>query len=280
MGDLLPMVDPAAVPAADRSQTFRVPGENPLDAGARLYSAIEIACLDLIGKALGRPVCDLLGGRARDDVPFSAYLFYKHAGGGGEGGDAREDEYGEALSPEALVPTGEADDGGVRLHGDQAEGRRARARRGDCDHRGALRGVRPRRAAAHRSQLRLVGRYVGPRRAVASRDELGAGAISRIRRRVSTAWPRCAAACSRRASTRRSPATSRSPPSPICKPASSADAVQIVLCDPHYWGGIRQIQHLLKTVPDVRPRPVDALEQPSRRVADGHGPRRRRRRRT
>src|SRR5207302_4767929 len=29
--------------------------------------------------------------------------FYKHAGGGGEGKNAREDEYGEALSPEALV---------------------------------------------------------------------------------------------------------------------------------------------------------------------------------
>jgi glucarate dehydratase len=25
------------------------------------------------------------------------------------------------------------------------------------------------------------------------------------------------------------------------------DAVQIVLCDPHYWGGLRQIQHLSKT---------------------------------
>jgi glucarate dehydratase len=24
------------------------------------------------------------------------------------------------------------------------------------------------------------------------------------------------------------------------------DAVQIVLCDPHYWGGLRQIQHLSK----------------------------------
>jgi len=36
-------------------------------------------------------------------VPFSAYLFYKHAGGGGEGADAREDEYGEGLTPEAMV---------------------------------------------------------------------------------------------------------------------------------------------------------------------------------
>jgi len=40
----------------------------------------------------------------RNAVPFSAYLFYKHAGGGGEGADARmmEDEYGEVLTPQAL----------------------------------------------------------------------------------------------------------------------------------------------------------------------------------
>lgn len=83
-----------------RSQTWLVPGENPLDENARTFAAIEIACLDIIGKAVGRPVCDLLGGRVRDQVSFSAYLFYKHAGGGG-GNYA--DEYGEVLSPDALV---------------------------------------------------------------------------------------------------------------------------------------------------------------------------------
>jgi glucarate dehydratase len=87
----------------DRSQTFHVPGENPLDMKQRLYSAIEIAALDLCGRALKKPVCDLLGGRVRDEVAFSAYPFYKHAGGGGEGADARPDEYGEALSPESMV---------------------------------------------------------------------------------------------------------------------------------------------------------------------------------
>src|ERR1041385_6408073 len=86
-----------------RSQTYLVPGENPLDEMTRTYAAIEVACLDLIGKSVGQPVCDLIGGRVRDEVPFSAYPFYKHAGGGGEGNDAREDEYGEALTPEALV---------------------------------------------------------------------------------------------------------------------------------------------------------------------------------
>lgn len=34
----------------DRSQTYLVPGENPLDETSRTYAAIEVACLDLIGK--------------------------------------------------------------------------------------------------------------------------------------------------------------------------------------------------------------------------------------
>ena len=54
---------------------------------ARTFAAIEVACLDLIGKSIGVPVCDLIGGRVREKVPFSAYPFYKHAGGGGEGDD-------------------------------------------------------------------------------------------------------------------------------------------------------------------------------------------------
>jgi glucarate dehydratase len=49
-----------------------------------LFSAIEVACLDSIGKKLNRPVVDLLGGRSRDKVPFAAYLFYKYEGAGGE----------------------------------------------------------------------------------------------------------------------------------------------------------------------------------------------------
>ncbi|MCS7024392.1 MAG: hypothetical protein NZV14_06290 [Bryobacteraceae bacterium] len=87
----------------DRSQTWHVPGENPLDRHSRTFAAIEIACLDAIGKAWNKPLCDLLGGRARSEAPFSAYLFYKHRGGGGLGEDERPDEYGEALTPEAIV---------------------------------------------------------------------------------------------------------------------------------------------------------------------------------
>ena len=52
--------------------------------GIHVFSAIEVACWDVIGKILDRPVCDLLGGKMRDLVPFSAYLFYKYEGAGGD----------------------------------------------------------------------------------------------------------------------------------------------------------------------------------------------------
>lgn len=51
-----------------------------------VFSAIEVACLDIIGKITGLPVVDLLGGKMRDHVPFSAYLFYKYEGAGGARG--------------------------------------------------------------------------------------------------------------------------------------------------------------------------------------------------
>ncbi len=81
--------------------------EGRLHSPPRTFGAIEVACLDLIGKALGRPVCDLLGGRVRDRVPFSAYLFYKHAGAGGPWGfecdPAATDGWPAALQREALA---------------------------------------------------------------------------------------------------------------------------------------------------------------------------------
>ena len=49
-----------------------------------IFSSIEVACMDIIGKVTGRPVVDLLGGKLRDRVPFAAYLFYKPEGAGGE----------------------------------------------------------------------------------------------------------------------------------------------------------------------------------------------------
>jgi glucarate dehydratase len=45
---------------------------------ARLYGAIEIACLDIQGKACGVPMHALLGGKVRDWVPMIAYLFWRY----------------------------------------------------------------------------------------------------------------------------------------------------------------------------------------------------------
>ncbi|HEY5398728.1 MAG TPA: glucarate dehydratase family protein [Trebonia sp.] len=65
----------------------------------RVFSPFEVACLDIQGKAAGLPVADLLGGAVRDEVPFSAYLFYKWAGHPGADGDG----WGEALDPDGIV---------------------------------------------------------------------------------------------------------------------------------------------------------------------------------
>lgn len=85
------------VDAADRHGLTG--GSSPAKTLARVLAPFEVACLDLQGKLTDRPVCDLLGGRYRDRVPFSAYLFYKWAGHPG----AEPDEWGEALDPDGIV---------------------------------------------------------------------------------------------------------------------------------------------------------------------------------
>ncbi|MFI6498547.1 glucarate dehydratase family protein [Nonomuraea typhae] len=65
----------------------------------RVYSPFEVAFLDIRGKAANVPVCDLLGGRVRDAVPYSAYLFYKWAAHP----NGEPDRFGTALDPTGLV---------------------------------------------------------------------------------------------------------------------------------------------------------------------------------
>ncbi|WP_052368038.1 enolase C-terminal domain-like protein [Haloferax sp. ATB1] len=42
------------------------------------YGALDTALLDIIGKEVGEPVYNLLGGKVRDEVEYSGYLFYKY----------------------------------------------------------------------------------------------------------------------------------------------------------------------------------------------------------
>src|SRR3954467_13800186 len=86
-------------------------GDKPWDGRTRVqvYSALDVACLDIAGKAFGVPVATLLGGIVRERVPYSAYLFYKYEGAGGElgfGTDPRARGWAAAREKATLDPDG------------------------------------------------------------------------------------------------------------------------------------------------------------------------------
>lgn len=69
----------------NKLQSFRISYESHLS--PHVIAGIEMACWDVAGKALNRPVCSLLGGAMRTEIPFSAYLFYRYKGKGNVGGE-------------------------------------------------------------------------------------------------------------------------------------------------------------------------------------------------
>lgn len=86
-------------------------GDKPWDQRAlvQVESALDVACLDLVGKHVGVPVATLLGGIVRERVPYSAYLFYKHEGAGGDlafGTDSRATGWAAVRQAAALDPDG------------------------------------------------------------------------------------------------------------------------------------------------------------------------------
>ena len=231
--------------AQDTTQTHLVPGENPVDANRRTYAAIEVGCLDLIGKTVGQPICDLIGGRVRDRVSFSAYPFYKHVGGGGEGDDSREDKYGECLSPETLVGQvirmrEEYGFGSIKfkagvLHPDE-EIETIKQLYRELGPEVPLR-IDPNSAWTVETSVR-VGKELA--------DELGRGGyledptasisgMAEVRRRL------LAEGITTPLATNVAVTCFDDLPQAI-----NEDAAQIILCDHHYWGGMRQVQHLAK----------------------------------
>jgi glucarate dehydratase len=55
----------------------------------QMLAAMEFACLDILGQKWGVPVCDILGGRVRDYVPFASYLFFRYPTGDDHAGEVR-----------------------------------------------------------------------------------------------------------------------------------------------------------------------------------------------
>ncbi|MHC4520874.1 MAG: enolase C-terminal domain-like protein [Planctomycetota bacterium] len=227
----------------DRSQTYLVPGENPLDQTTRTYAAIEVACLDLIGKSVGQPVCDLIGGRVRGQVAFSAYPFFKHAGGGGERGDLRSDEYGEVLSPEALVRevtqmVAKYGFGSIKIKGGVLEPdleiEAVRLLRQELGPDVPLR-IDPNSAWTVDTSVR-VGKALAE--ALSGDGYLedptsGLENMAEVRKRL------MAEGITTPLATNVAVTSFGDIPR-----ALELDAIQIILCDHHYWGGMRQVQHL------------------------------------
>jgi glucarate dehydratase len=85
-------------------QISLAPGTHVSKNVAKVVSAFEVAMLDLQGQLTNAPVVDLLGGAARDAVPFSAYLFFKYAEHIDQAGTSYPaDPFGEGITPEQMV---------------------------------------------------------------------------------------------------------------------------------------------------------------------------------
>ncbi|QIK74779.1 glucarate dehydratase family protein [Nocardioides piscis] len=195
-----------------------------------VFSPFEVACLDLQGHETGRPVSEVLGGRVRDRVPFSGYLFYKWAGHPG----AADDAWGEALTPDQVVAQARTMvdgwgfgslklKGGV-FHPDQ-----------ECEAIEALRDafpdlplrLDPNGAWTPTTSLEVAARLAGvieyledPTPGIEGMAEVSAATD------VPMATNMCVIAMEH------------------LPPAIAQDAVQIVLSDHHLWGGLRRSQLL------------------------------------
>jgi glucarate dehydratase len=192
----------------------------------RVFSPFEVACLDIQGKAAGLPVADLLGGAVRDAVPFSAYLFYKWAGHPGADGD----DWGEALDAGGIVAQAKrlVDDYGftaLKLKG------------GVFPPAEEIEAIRALRAAFPGHPLRL-----DPNAAWTPETSLVvARALDGVLEYLEDPTPGIDGMAQ----------VARQAPMPLATnmcvvafdhlpPAIRQDAVQVILSDHHYWGGLRR----------------------------------------
>lgn len=200
----------------------------------RIFSAYEVACLDLIGKITGRPVCDLLGGKVRDRVDYSAYLFYKfdrHR----FSNDPWVDKWGEALTPEQIVAQ-------ARQMIDQYGFQSIKLKAGVFEPEAEIEALRALKAAFPDHPLRI--------------DPNGGWSVETTKRLLPEFGGDLLQyledpAPGKAAMGQVSAATDIPLATNMCvigtfdlKQAIELDAVQVILSDHHYWGGLRATQEL------------------------------------
>jgi glucarate dehydratase len=199
-------------------------GETP--AADPVFAPFELACLDIQGKAAGRPVADLLGGAVRDRVEFSGYLFYKWAAHPGRAPDG----WGAALDPDGIVAQAQ------RLVGEYGF-TALKLKGGVFPPEQEIEAVRALRRAFPGHPLRL-----DPNAAWTPRTSIG---VARELDGVLEYLEDPTAGIDGMAE------VARYAPMPLATnmcviafghlpPAIRAGAVQVVLADPHYWGGLRR----------------------------------------
>jgi glucarate dehydratase len=198
------------------------------DTGAAdpVFAPFEVACLDIQAKAAGRPVADLLGGAVRDEVPFSAYLFYKWAAHPGRDPDA----WGEALDPDGIVRQAQRLVGTCGFTALKLKG-------GVFPPDQEIEAIRALRAAFPEHPLRLdpnaawspetgikVARDLDGLLEYLEDPTAGIDGMAQVARQapMPLATNMCVIAFDH------------------LPPAIRAGAVQVVLADPHYWGGLRR----------------------------------------
>ncbi|MEV8539611.1 enolase C-terminal domain-like protein [Streptomyces sp. NPDC051572] len=214
---------------ADRTGSTGSRGPAPIPAPAfdvrRVYAALEVACLDAQGQLAGVPVVDLLGGRTRDTVPYSGYLFYKWAGHPGAG----EDEWGAALDPAGIVAQ-------ARLMVDRYGFRSLKLKGGVLPPDEEIAAVHALRAAFPDHPLRL-----DPNAAWSLETALSAvGELEGVLEYLEDPVPGVGDMAAVAARTRLPLATNMCVTSLAeVRPALERGAVRIVLGDHHIWGGPR-----------------------------------------
>ncbi|MGW7297241.1 glucarate dehydratase family protein [Streptomyces sp. NPDC054829] len=198
-----------------------------------VVSGFEVACLDALGKALGLPVHALLGGKVRHSVEYSAYLFYKWAAHP-EGVPAEQDDWGAALDPDGIVAQ-------ARKFTERYGFTSFKLKGGVFPPEEEIAAVRALAAAFPGHPLRLdpngawsvetslaVAKELGDVLEYLEDPALGTPAMARVA--AGTDVPLATNMC----------VTTFAE----IKEAFARNAVQVVLSDHHYWGGLRNTQHL------------------------------------
>ncbi|WP_328503184.1 glucarate dehydratase family protein [Streptomyces sp. NBC_00457] len=254
LNELFTVADEVAVDQSRVSGQVDVGGLRGVQTADKLrlsvVSGFEVACLDALGKAVGLPVHALLGGKVRDAVEYSAYLFYRWADHP-EGVACEKDDWGAAVDPAGVVAQ-------ARVFKERYGFTSFKLKGGVFPPEEEIAAVRALAEAFPGHPLRLdpngawsvatsltVAEEVGDVLEYLEDPTLGTSAMAEVAAGLKGA--------ARSASDKGGGGRRAGVPlaTNMCvttfgeiKEAFAKDAVQVVLSDHHYWGGLRNTQQL------------------------------------